>query len=314
MKKLLILCFAVLLAVSVSSYAGGPGTTAAQFLKIEPSARPMAMGGAYSAVVEDSNAVFFNPAGLAGIEQREMAGTYLRYFQAINYGSLSGAMKFKENSAVGLGIKYLGVTDIERRGTADTSDPTGTASVDTFGAMDTALAVSYAVRNPFPSVLENLDAGANLKFTYQTIDEESAFSAMADLGALYPVNEKVKIALVVQNIGMNVKFKDESDPLPVNIKAGGAYKPIDSLTIAADLNEYIIDEILYASIGAEYWIKEIVALRGGYKYGYDTDSLGSSVGLSGGVGFRYSGLGLDYAFAPFGELGDTHRVSFIVQF
>lgn len=310
MNRVIIFFAVMLLVISGISGAGGPGTTGAQFLKIDPAARPLGMGGAYSAVIDDSNAVFYNPAGIARQQEKEISGTYLKYFQEINYGSIAGVMPVKGN-VFGMGINYLGVSDIPKRGLDDVSDPEGDDDpADTFGAMDTAISVAFARKNAFPKVLEDLDLGANLRFIYQTIDEESAFSMMLDLGSYYPISTKLAFALNIQNIGMNVKYKDDSDPLPLNIKAGAAYKPLKGLTIACDINEYIIDELFYASIGAEYWIKGIVGLRAGYKYGYDTDSLGENVGLAGGVGFRYIGLGLDYTFAPFGELGDTHRVSF----
>ncbi len=311
-KNIIILVVIVLASLNFSS-AGGVGTTGAQFLKIDSAARPMGMGGAFSAVVDDANAVFYNPAGIARLEKRELTGTYLKYFQAVNYGSFASVIPLNK-SVLGIGINYLGVTDMEKRGVTDIDDPDGTKAVNTFGAMDTAISLAYAKKNGVPSVIEGLDVGANMRFIYQTIDEESAFSVMLDAGVYYPINEKISLALNVQNVGLAVKFKDESDPLPLNLKAGAAYRPLNGLTVACDINEYIIDNLLYVSLGAEYWLKNIVGFRAGYKYGYDTDSLGSNVGLAGGMGLRYSSLGLDYSFAPFGELGDTHRVSFSVKF
>jgi len=111
-----------------------------------------------------------------------------------------------------------------------------------------------------------------------------------------------------------VKFIDETDPLPLNIKAGAAYKVLKDLTVACDLDEYIIDNKLYASVGAEYWLKNVLALRSGYRFGYDTSSLGGIVGLGVGAGVKIWGVTLDYAFVPFGDLGDTHRVSFGAKF
>lgn len=314
MKKIII---SAVMAAMVSSvgYAGGVGTTGAQFLKIDPSARPVGMGGAYSAVVSGADTVFYNPAGIASIEQNEISGTYMSYFQSINYGSLAGVLPNGDGSSFGLGVNYLGVTDIPMRPADDSSDPDGTSDPEsTFGANDTALNMVYAVSNPFPSVLDGLDLGVNLKTVYMTIEDENAFSAMLDVGGLYPVNEKLTLALALQNMGMNVKFNNESDPLPFNIKAGAALRPVEELTLAADINAYVLDEIFYASLGAEYWVMDIVALRAGYKYGYDTESLGSLVGVSGGMGFKAGKFGLDYALAPFGELGNTHRVTFSTQF
>lgn len=301
--------------VSSVGYAGGAGTTGAQFLKIDPSARPVGMGGAYSAVLSGADTVFYNPAGIASIERNEISGTYMSYFQSINYGSLAGVLPNGDESSFGIGVNYLGVTDIPRRSADDVNDADGTSDPEsTFGATDAALNMVYARRNPFPAVLDGLDLGVNLKTVYLTIDDENAFSAMLDVGGLYPVNEKLTLALALQNMGMNVKFNNESDPLPFNIKAGAALRPVDELTLAADINAYILDEIFYASLGAEYWVMDIVALRAGYKYGYDTDSLGSLVGVSGGMGVKAGKFGLDYAMAPFGELGNTHRVTFSTQF
>ncbi len=315
MKKLIILSIASLLGAVPVSY-GGLGTTGAQFLKIDPGARPVGMGGAYSAVVSDANTLFYNPAGIAQMENRQVSGTYLRYFQSINYGNIAGVMPSEGSSSWGMGITYLGVTDIPHRGLVDTDDPTGTGSPEsTFGSMDTAFNLAYARQNPFPSVLDGLDLGAKLGVIYQTLEDKNSVTAMVDVGGFYSVNEKLSLALVFQNIGMGVKFDSKTDPLPFNIKAGVAFKPVDGLTLACDINEYILDEQLYASIGAEYWIMDMLALRGGYKYGYDTQALDSSmVGFSGGLGFSISNMNFDYAMAPFGDLGDTHRVTLSVNF
>ncbi|MDA3793269.1 MAG: PorV/PorQ family protein [Elusimicrobia bacterium] len=314
MKKIISLAL-ITGVISSTGFAGGPGTTAAQFLKIDPSARPAGMGGAYSAVVNNSDAVFYNPAGIAGIKEREISGTYMSYFQSVNYGNIAGVIPNGDISSFGIGINYLGVSDIPKRSADDVDDPDGTLEPEsTFGSMDTAINLVYAAKNPFPKVLDGLDAGVNLKTVYLTIVDESAFSSMLDLGGLYPVNDKLSVALNIQNVGMGVKFKSKSDPLPLNIKAGAAYMPIEALTVAVDINEYILDETLYASVGAEYRIMDMIAFRTGYKYGYDTDNLGSLVGLSGGFGVKAGRFGLDYAMAPFGELGNTHRISFGAKF
>ena len=43
------------------------GTTVAQFLKIGAGARPIALGGAYTALADDINSIYWNPAGIARI-------------------------------------------------------------------------------------------------------------------------------------------------------------------------------------------------------------------------------------------------------
>ncbi len=284
-------------------FASGTGTTGAQFLKLSPSARAAGMGEAYSALAGDSHALFYNPAGIARVEDGEVSLTYYRYFQGINYGSIAGVFPRGER-AFGIGIKHLGVTDIPKRSAIDVDDPEGDDGPQgTFGAKDTALTLSYAM-----PVLNRLNIGASLRCIYQSIDKESAFSVMGDIGTHYSVNQRLSLALNIQNIGIGIKFKDESDPLPLNLKLGASYKLLNSLIVACDINAYVVDRLFYASWGGEYWVGRI-GLRAGYKYGYDTESMGASVGLSAGLGLRLNGIGIDYAFVPFGRLGDTHQIS-----
>lgn len=47
-------------------------------------------------------------------------------------------------------------------------------------------------------------------------------------------------------------------------------------------------------------------LRGGYRGNYDTDW------LTAGAGFAFANMRLDYAYAPFTILGDTHRMTLSV--
>ena len=71
-----------------------------------------------------------------------------------------------------------------------------------------------------------------------------------------------------------------------------------------------IDDTPSLSVGGEYAIMGVFALRTGYKTGSD---LGAAAGLRAGCGFILPRIGLDYAFAPYGELGDSHRVSLLVK-
>ncbi|MEW6555914.1 MAG: PorV/PorQ family protein [Elusimicrobiota bacterium] len=290
--------------------AKGLGTTGAQFLKVGMGARPLAMAGAFSAVADDVNSIYYNPASLTRTEtgKNEVSATYLKYFEDVNAGFLGYAGCAREKHYVGVGLTYLQVDNIEKRDVSETK-------LGDFGATDMALFFSYARKDIAQKLLEGVSVGGGLKIINSQIENERAFTVALDLSAYYPADDKLAFALNIQNIGPGVKYIDESDPLPLNIKVGAAYKALKDLTVACDLDEYIVDTKLYASIGAEYWIREdILALRSGYRFGYDTSSLGSVVGLGAGAGFRIWGFSIDYAFVPFGDLGDTHRISFGTKF
>lgn len=310
-RRGLFFAVALHLAFAASLFASGAGTTAAPFLKIGMGARATGMGGAFGAVADNADAIFWNPAGLAGLEKPELSMGFIKYFQDVNVGNIAYTRKI-EDRTFGIGATYLSVPDIARRGLNDSSGIV--PDLGTFNASDLAVSLAYARKNAFKSLIDRLDTGVALKFIRSAIDDASAVAMAVDAGALYHATDRVNLAFAVQNLGTSMKFKDERDPLPLNLKAGLAYRPVNRFVVAAELNEYLIDQKFYASLGGEYWLRDAFALRGGYRFGYDTSNLGAAAGLSAGFGLKVAGLGVDYAFLPFGDLGNTHRFGFWIQF
>ncbi|MDD5688352.1 MAG: PorV/PorQ family protein [Elusimicrobia bacterium] len=306
-KLILIAVISYFLLPTSCLYGKGVGTTGAQFLKVGMGARPLAMGGAYIAVADDVNAIYYNPASLTRLENNELTATYLKYFEDVNAGFIGYGGRIGKNHYVGAGLTYLQVKDMERR---DENE----VDLGNFGATDIALFINYSRKDIANKILEGLSVGGGLKVISEKIDNEKAFTVALDISGYYPADDKLSFAMNIQNISYGIKFINDTDPLPLNIKLGGAYKIIEGLTVACDIDEYVIDSKQYASIGAEYWIKKMIALRSGYRFGYDTTSLGGIVGFGAGAGFRMWGFIVDYAFVPFGELGDTHRISFGAKF
>lgn len=309
MKK--ILAFILVAAFPAGVYASGAGTTAAPFLKAAMSPRAIAMGGAFSALADDSGAVFVNPAGLAQFDKREMGLGFTQYFQGARMGNLSYAGNLADNR-FGLGVTFMNVGGIEKRGLTDVQG--AVPELGTFSSNDLAVSLAYAKKDAFPGVLDKLDAGFNLKFIRSAIDTKSAFALAVDAGIIYHAAEKINISMALQNLGSKMKFDSEPDPLPLNLRAGMLYKPQERLNLVAELSQYFVDEKFYPAAGAEYWFRDSFALRGGYKFGYDTANLGNEVGLSLGFGMKVAGIGLDYAYLPFGDLGNIHRFGFWMQF
>lgn len=298
-------------ALPAAAYASGAGTTAAPFLKAAMSPRAVAMGGAFSALADDSGAVFVNPAGLVQFDAQEAALDFSTYLQDAKMGNISFAGNMKDKR-IGLGVTFMTVDGIERRGLADT---TGIIpQTGSFESSDMAVTLAFAKKDFSPELLPNLDGGFAFKFIRSSIDDESAFAVAVDAGAIYKASDKIKFSLALQNLGTKMTFVDESDPLPINLRAGGLYVVSDRLKVVAEMNGYFQDEKFYPSMGAEYWFRDALALRGGYKFGYDTSNLGAEVGLSLGFGVKVQGLGVDYAFLPFGDLGNIHRFGVWMQF
>ena len=90
------------------AFAASPvGTSGAQFLEIEPGARPAGMGYAFSAIGNDPNAVYYNPAGLASLKRVEATGMEDQYFQGVNYDFATVAVplaRLSKNSDANYGV------------------------------------------------------------------------------------------------------------------------------------------------------------------------------------------------------------------
>ncbi len=78
---------------------------------------------------------------------------------------------------------------------------------------------------------------------------------------------------------------------------------LDSGILALDLNQPRHGD-LTIHIGAEYVALKMAALRIGYNGRNEADS-----GITAGGGIRINNLFVDYTFVPFGDLGNSHRMS-----
>jgi len=113
---------AVLAAAPARAIDSRAGTSGAQFLKIgQGSARAQALGGAYVALAEGSDAMTWNPAGLAATQQREFAFSYLRSVQGLDSPLYLGYAQPMGRTAWGGNFGYLS----DSLGSGDVRDANG---------------------------------------------------------------------------------------------------------------------------------------------------------------------------------------------
>jgi len=286
-------------------FAGGTGTSGAQFLKIGIGARAVAMGEAYAGMEGDINSIYWNPAGLARVGTSQTSFAHTAWFQSINYENLMAG--FPAGSGfMALGINWLTVGSIDKY-TNYTTGGQPTPAGESYSPVDMSAVVSYSRE------VKGIPFGTNLKYISSNIDGETASSLALDIGAMYRLG-KLNTGLAIQNLGAGLKFRSESDPLPLNIKLGGVYKFGRRLTAALDFN-VPNDSDFRVNTGVEYSRKYgeklTLALRTGYKT--NTKGLDAVDGLSFGFGVGYKSSRLDYAWVPYGDLGTAHRISFVYR-
>jgi hypothetical protein len=312
---------ALLLLAGPASAASSGGTSGAQFLKLGAGARAGAMADAFTAVADDAFGSYYNPAGLVRLERPQLGGAHSALFQGVSYQTLSFAVPFgradgreaietrSNRHALGLSIYYLGVGDIERR-SGDSTLPTGT-----FNAADSAYSLTYAYL-----ATDQLSVGVNGKYIHQSIDSYSGSAMAADLGALYRVNPHadrlITLAGSIRNIGNRIGYvSSQTDPLPLTVVAAGSVVAAKGLTVDVDLGK-ARDSSFYGAFGLEGRRSLSEAIGGALRFGY-TSSRRDNGGLSGiaaGGGLAFNKANFDFAWIPFGALGDAFRFSLLVKF
>lgn len=302
MKTLTISILFVFTAGSVFA-ASGAGTAAFNFLKIGIGPRALGMGGAYTAVADDATSTHWNPAGLTEMEGAKLAFGYTKYMAGINSGFLAYAKPMGVNSYLGAMINGFYVGGLTR---TDENN----IELGEFGSSMLVPRVAYARR-----LSENLSAGVAVKLIYQSIDTFNSYGMALDVGGSYaPTEVPYSFAVVVQNLGQQLKaFVEEKDLPPITAKVGGVYRHREApFLVGLDAGKSIDSDIFF-SLGAEYWVNEMLGLRFGYyslgrdlHSGSDTDILG---GLSFGLGLKWKKYDLDYALVPKVDFGYVHRLS-----
>jgi len=275
-----------------------PASTGAAFLKIPVGPRVCGTGEAAVAYIDDASALYYNPAGLAGVSTFDILLSHNQWFLDMNQEYVAGVYGTEDLGKFGLAFDYWGSGSIQGINIRGETIPGYI-----FSAADWSLTAGYG------RSFSDLSFGVGFKFIHQQMESLSTSAWAFDVGVMYktPI-EGLKVGGSATNVGPMTELYQEIYGLPVQGRLGWRYDRSFSGIALGVTQDFIISEAEKPGIaaGVECRPVDILALRVGYRTG--SDYYGFS-GLRAGLGISWQGLGVDYAFAPYGKLGAVHRIS-----
>jgi tetratricopeptide (TPR) repeat protein len=316
MNKLIKIIMAILLVGAVSVCV--QVTCWADFEDLGVGARPIGMGNAYTALADDVNAIYYNPAGLAQLDECQFTSGYGKLYWGLDDGSNLGsgfvgyAHPLYHWGTLGAGWLNLGLQGLYQ---------------------ENSFIFSYG-----NSLKKRLLAGLNLKLLYKkygktrytenalidggpgvTGERDPVFNKgysktgfSTDLGFLYKFNREYSVGLSLIDINQpRMDLKDNKSKVPIGVRSGFLYNS-DFLTFAFDTTFRNGDVNVYS--GAEKWfLNRTFGVRAGLGVGSRSFS-----NLALGASYAKYLFQFDYAFLyPLSGIRDTygsHRISLTLRF
>lgn len=295
------------------------GTTSFQFLQVIPNARASALGNAAAATMTGSEAVFFNPATLSQTDGLDAGISYLDWFLDVSISSVS--LSYDLGTFGTLGFQGM-MTDygeiIETRVDQLQRDPdTGIYNPGLTGGTVNASALVFGVSYS-RALTDRFSFGMTAKFAREDLVAKSVNALIFDGGMIYETGFKsLKLGVMMRNFGAEVKYFEETYPLPQTFSIGVSGllmgNAAEALFVTSENSKILLaydlaqtrDHSQQQHLGMEYSFNQLIALRGGYKFNYDEESWTAGFGLS------VSRFQLDYAYNDFGDfLGNVQRFTF----
>jgi hypothetical protein len=335
--------FILLLTLVTVPFMGtlSAGRYAGDFMSIGSGVRPLGMGGAYSAVANDGNAIYWNASGIAQIRESEITFMHAFLYKGIAaYDNITFCQPLPNNVTIGLNLtrltvdeipnfdeKYLIGHNVDERINNSLYHLPGVPegyfkSTDDLYQFAFAKHLHYDVNLGwlFFAVPLDVNLGTNIKLIKRQIKEsmgtgtgfDLSFMAKTDLAVLFDMDGlgKITYATNFQDIaGTEITWGENTnlhkDEILFNTKVGVAVEQpitrLKSIVTFAFDRDYVYNAVYHWGMDWEY--AKIVNLRLGY---YDKN-------YTAGASVKISVINLDYAMVT-NTLGLTNRVGLRFSF
>lgn len=293
----------------------GPKVTGAAFLLLPVGARATALGQAAAADGGTTEAVYWNPAGLAALPRAEFAIHHSNNF----FGTGDAVVVAVPSASLGTFSLSAYLVDY---GDLDVTSSAGGDPIGRVSPRNIALVASYAT-----DVVGGLAAGISYKLIQFRVDcsgdctnvpTATGTTHAVDVGVRYVfAGLPLVIGAAVRNVGFKLQVNNQAqaDPLPARLQAGMSYGVLRpragtegfDLRVLADVQGAVGQGALspVTLVGLESGVRDVVRLRGGYAF-LDSEAKGPSIGL--GVVFGSVAVDIARIFFANDDLGEKEPI------
>ncbi len=277
----------------------GPGSTGAAYLTLPAGGTFASMGETGAANPSAPFGWLINPALLSSGGINGIGVFHSQWIMDTDYNTIFYGTELPRGFSAGLCFTYLSAPEI--MGYDNLGNQTSGLKNNNFqGILD----LSFSPADYFST-------GINVKFFQEKIADQTGRGYALDVGAsVSPPLSGLLIGASVRNIGPKISFISHQEELPLCFRLGGSYHTpvmlnLIELILTADMvSPRHVDP--YAVMGGEIKVGEILSIRAGF---IDDDNREGD-GFTAGGGIKLADRArLDYAFTPYGELGDFHSIS-----
>ncbi len=316
MKRILILLSVVFILLIVNDSAFGQlehrevnkvGQAGFKFLSFGVGAKNTSMAGAGITNEGDAVSMFWNPAGIVSLKNSGLFVGYTQWFADISQSSVAAVLPVAGIGHFGISASSVNYGDIESTSIPGDDNKIGYTDVGIINPSASFIGLTYGL-----ALTDRFQFGITAKYAYENLVVEKKGALAFDFGTIYKAKvHDIKIAVVMQHfVFSELKYIKEDFTLPLTFRVGfsaealslaGYQSDISKLKIAIEAVKPI-DFSERIHLGAEYLYDGFLALRGGYRFNYDTE------GLTLGFGINYEGFELRYSFVSQGALlGSVNR-------
>lgn len=333
MKKILIFTISLIIGTLLSGKAQAQDNqklaqSGMKFMNATLDARTASLGEAVTALEGNAALLFSNPSSVAR-QENFLDGSVgsMTWIADIKY--LYGAATFAPAGGDWgvIGVSAMSVNYGDFIETIKAENTQGFYELGTFRPYAFSFGVSYA-----KALNDKLALGGSVKYAKQSlgaavngVDANNNYTrkdnvkgvVAFDFGLLYRTGfRSLNFAMSVKNFSQEIKFEKENFQLPLTFRIGLSFNAVDLFeNVDKNMHSFLlsVDAVHFrdypeqVSLGGEYTFMNTVSLRAGYNYPADERSYTVGVGVK--QSYQNYGLGVDYAYTPFGIFNAVHRVS-----